>query len=61
VGGTMSWNDTGLPTHHPHNTGDDCTVWVGRTEPRYDSQAVSEDQHAGGSSLTQARTMCQSI
>jgi hypothetical protein len=61
VVGIVSWNHTGLPAQHPHSTGDGCTVRVGRTEPGYDSQVVLEDQCSGGSSLTRALAMCQSI
>jgi hypothetical protein len=54
VGGTMSWNDTGLPAQHPHSVGDGYTLRVGRTASGYDSQAVSEGRHGGDSPLTRA-------
>jgi hypothetical protein len=53
VGGTVSQNHTGLLAQHPHNTGDGCTVRVGRTTPGSDSQVVLEDQRGGDSPLTQ--------
>jgi hypothetical protein len=31
VGGTVSWNDTGLPAQRPHSTGDGHTVRVSQT------------------------------
>jgi hypothetical protein len=61
VGGTVSRNDTGLPTQHPHNVGYGCTVRVGRTTLRSDSQAVSDGRHGRDSPLTWAPVMCQSI
>jgi hypothetical protein len=61
VGGTVSWNDTGLPAQHPHNTGDGRTVRVCRTAPGYDSQAVSEGRHGKDWPLTWAPVTHQSI
>jgi hypothetical protein len=61
VGGTMSSNGTDLPAKHPHNAGDGCTMRVGRTALRSDSQAVSEDWRGGDSPLTRAPARCQSI
>jgi hypothetical protein len=61
VGGTVSWNDTGLPAQCPHSAGDGCIVRVGRTAPGFDSQAVSEDRCGGDSPLTRAPVTCQSI
>jgi hypothetical protein len=61
VGGTVSWNDTGLPTQYPHSPGDGRAVRVGRTVPGYDSQAVSESRHGGNSPLTWAPVSYQSI
>jgi hypothetical protein len=61
VGGTMLWNDTGLPAQHPHSAGDGRIVRVGRTALGFDSQAVSEDRRGGDSPLTWAPAMCQSI
>jgi hypothetical protein len=61
VGGTVSWNDTGLLAQHPHSAGDGRTVRVGRTTPGYDSQTVSEDRRGGDSPLTRAPVTCQSI
>jgi hypothetical protein len=52
VGGTVLWNDTGLPAQHPHNVGDGRIVRVGRTAPGSDSQAVSEGRRGGDSPLT---------
>jgi hypothetical protein len=57
----MLWNDTGHPAQDPHSPGDGCTVWVGRTVPGSDSQAVSEDQRGGDSPLTRAPAMRQSF
>jgi hypothetical protein len=61
VGGTVSWNDTGLPAQHPHSAGDGRTVRVGRTAPGYDSQAVSEGRRGRDSPLTRAPVTRQSI
>jgi hypothetical protein len=61
VGGTVSWNDTGLPAQHPHNIGDGRTVRVGRTASGYDSQVVSEGRRGLDSPLTWASARCQSI
>jgi hypothetical protein len=61
VGGTVSWNDTGLPAQHLHNVGDGRTVRVGQTASGYDSQAVSEGRCGGDSPLTRAPARRQSI
>jgi hypothetical protein len=61
VGGTVSWNDTGLPAQHPHNAGDGRIVRVGHTAPGSDSQAVSGDRRGRDSPLTRAPVACQSI
>jgi hypothetical protein len=58
VGGTVSWNGTGLPAQRPHSAGYGCIVWVGRTTPGSDSQVVSEDRRGGDSPLAQAPVMC---
>jgi hypothetical protein len=61
VGGTVSWNDTGLPAQYPHNTGDGRAVRVSRTALGYDSQAVSEGRRGEYSPLTWAPVSYQSI
>jgi hypothetical protein len=37
VSGTVSWNDTGLPTQLPHSAGDGRTARVGGTASGHDS------------------------
>jgi hypothetical protein len=61
VGGTVSWNDTGLPAQLPHSAVDDRTARVGGTAPGYDSQAVSEGWRGRDSPLTWAPTTYQGI
>jgi hypothetical protein len=54
-------NIFGVPKYtvnSPHNVGDGCTVRVGRTTPRSDSQAVPEDRHCGDSPLTRVPATC---
>jgi hypothetical protein len=45
-------NDIGLPARYSHNARDGRIVWVGRTVPGYDSQAVSGGRCGGDSPLT---------
>jgi hypothetical protein len=51
----------GMTPAFPHSAGDGRTVRVGRTAPRYDSQAVSEGWCGKDSPLTRAPMMCRSI
>jgi hypothetical protein len=52
VGGTVSWNDIGLPAQLPHGAEDGRIVRVGGTAPGYGSQEVSEGRRGGDSPLT---------